>query len=343
MPIPTVIDDLLAGREPSIVDLESLFDDLLTGTLPDAAIGGLLVALRTVPSTGQRLAGLARVLRRRRRAVRCRVRPLVDTCGTGGDGASTFNISTTVAFVVAACGGAVAKHGNRAVTSKAGSADVIEALGLPLDLAPEESARLVDACGFAFLFAPTHHPAVAHVAQARKALGIRTDFNLLGPLSNPALADYQVLGVFAPDLTEVMATALRELGSKGALVVHCGGLDEVGVHDVTVGHRLHDGVIEPFRLDPTDLGIDRAPLEALRGGDAEENAAILRAVLEGEPGPRSDVVALGTAATLEVAGLVPNLTVGLERAREALRSGAAARVLERVREGARRARAETVS
>jgi anthranilate phosphoribosyltransferase len=260
----------------------------------------------------------------------------VDTCGTGGDRSFTFNISTAAALVVAAAGGAVAKHGNRSVSSRAGSADVLEASGAVLTLGPREAARTLDATGFAFLFAPVFHPAMSNVAPVRKALGIRTLFNLLGPLANPALAQRQLLGVYDPSMTRVMAEALVDLGCESALVIHCEGLDEIGLHGVTQGHFVNDGSVSSFFLDPRDLKVAKAPLEALSGGDAQKNAEILKAVLEGEPGPRSDVVALNAAAALGVAGLTRDLAAGLGVAREVLKSGSAARVLTRYVETTKR-------
>ncbi|MGH9336333.1 MAG: anthranilate phosphoribosyltransferase, partial [Vicinamibacteria bacterium] len=282
------------------------------------------------------LSACARAMRAHRIAVSTEVRPLVDTCGTGGDRTGTFNVSTAAALVVAAAGGAVAKHGNRSVSSQAGSADVLEASGAVLSLGPREAARALDATGFAFLFAPVFHPAMANVAPVRKALGIRTLFNLLGPLANPALAQRQLLGVYDPAMTRVMAEALLELGCESALVIHCDGLDEIGLHGVTRGHFVNDESVTSFSLDPRDLGLPRAPLEALKGGDAAMNAEILKQVLEGETGPRADVVAINAAAALGVAGLTRDLAEGIDVAREVLKNGSASRVLARYVETSQR-------
>jgi len=269
--------------------------------------------------------------------VSVQVRPLVDTCGTGGDGAGSFNVSTAAALVVAAAGCAVAKHGNRAVSSKVGSADVLEAAGCALDLPPEAAALLLDATGFAFLFAPAFHPALRHAAPVRRALGVRTLFNLLGPLANPALAPFQLLGVYAPALTLPVAEALRELGTAAALVVHCDGLDEIGLHAATVGHRLREGRIEPFRFEPEALGLPRAALAAIAGTDSPAgNAALLRESLGGAAGARSDVVAVNAAAALELCGAARDLAHGLAIARRCQSSGAALRVLERHAESSTR-------
>ncbi len=327
-----LIDDLLAQRDVEPERLEAALHEVMTGGADPIPTAGLLVALRARPVDGQTLAALARVLRRHRVAVTCQVRPLIDTCGTGGDGSGSFNISTAAALVVAAAGAAVAKHGNRGVSSKTGSADVLESAGVALDLGPQAAAKLIDAAGFAFLFAPRFHPAMAHVMPVRRALGVRTHFNLLGPLSNPALAEFQLLGVYAPDLTRPMAEALLALGTRGALVVHCDGLDEIGLHAVTRGHRVVEGVIEEFAFDPRDLGLQHAPnLDAIAGGDAAENNAILQAVLRGEDqGARADIVALNAGAALWIGGLAKDLDVGYREAHVLLRQGAAARVLDRV-------------
>jgi anthranilate phosphoribosyltransferase len=335
--ISQLIEDLLSEDPVEPMRLEDALHRIMLGDVPEAQTAGLLVALRTREPDAATLAACARAMRAHRLAVHAEVRPLIDTCGTGGDKAGTFNISTAAALVVAAAGGAVAKHGNRSVSSRAGSADVIEASGCSLDVGPQGARRLLDATGFAFLYAPVFHPAMANVAPVRRALGIRTLFNLLGPLANPALAGCQLLGVYDPSLTEVMAEALRELGTEAAWVVHCDGLDEIGLHGVTRGHLVKDGSIQPFTLNPEELGLGAAPLDALRGGEAEENAVILRSVLEGEKGPRSDVVALNAAAALYVSGLARDVSEGLDSARDALESGRALRVLERYAESSQRA------
>lgn len=334
--IPSLIEDLLSNRPVEPRRVEDMLHRIMLGEVPEAQSAGLLVALRTRPLDAPTLAACARAMRAHRLAVHAEVRPLIDTCGTGGDRTGTFNISTAAALVVAAAGGAVAKHGNRSVSSRAGSADVVEAAGCSLDVGPAGARTLLDATGFAFLFAPVFHPAMAHVAPVRRALGIRTLFNLLGPLTNPALAQCQLVGVYDPDLTEVMAKALGELGTEGALVVHCDGLDEIGLHGITRGHWARDGRLEPFVLDPEDLGLEPAPLDRLRGGEAQENADILRSVLSGETGPRREVVALNAAAALFVAGLVRDLRDGLHTAGDALDSGRALRVLERYAESSQR-------
>lgn len=335
--ISQLIRDAVAGRgvEPSA--LEDALHTIMAGDAEPVQVAGLLVALATQAPDAKSLAAAARALRAHRVAIHPNVRPLIDTCGTGGDGAGTFNISTAAAMVVAAAGGAVAKHGNRGVSSPVGSADVLQAAGCKLDLNADRATELLDACGFVFMFAPAFHPAMAHVAPVRRSLGVRTLFNLLGPLANPALAEYQLLGVYDPAATSVMAEALLELGSKGALVVHCDGLDECGLHAVTRGHRLKDGAITEIEIDPARVGIARADVSELAGaGTAEENAAQLRESLGGTAGARSDVVALNAGAALEVAGIASDLADGVARARDCMESGAALRVLDRYAESSSR-------
>lgn len=327
--LQTVIKAVLAGRTPEAAAVEDGMHTIMRGEADPALFGGFLVALASRPVEPSHLAAAARAMRAHRVAIHPQVRPLVDTCGTGGDGAGTFNISTGAAMVVAAAGCAVAKHGNRGVSSKVGSADVLEQLGCKLDLAPADACRLIDATGFAFLFAPAFHPAMKHAAPVRRALGIRTIFNMLGPLANPALAEFQLLGVFDPSLTETMARTLLELGSKGALVVHCSGLDEIGLHAPTIAHRLKDGQVTQVTIEPESLGIARQPVSALAGGDAATNARIIREALGGSAGACSDIVALNAAAALEVAGQVADLGEGLVLARELMSSGAAVAVLDR--------------
>lgn len=328
--IAPLLETLLSGETADSGALEAALHRILSGEADVAQTAGLLVALRVRAPDASTLAACARAMRSHRKAVVSQIRPLVDTCGTGGDRSGTFNISTASALVVAAAGGAVAKHGNRSVSSITGSADVLEAFGAQLHLEPEAAARILDATGFVFLFAPAFHPAMAHVGPARRALGIRTLFNVLGPLANPALADRQLVGVYDPGLTETVALALRDLGCEAAMVVHCEGLDEIGLHAPTRGHRLDRGEVAPFEIRPEDHGIEPAPVSALAGGATEENARILRAVLGGEEqGPKREVVALNAGAALTVAGLAPDVAAGVEAAREALSSGQALRTLER--------------
>jgi len=336
--IPPLIQSVVSGDPVDPAAVEDALHEIMQGKADPVQVGGLLIALASRPVEAPTLAAAARVLRAHQRSIHPNVRPLVDTCGTGGDGAGSFNISTTAAMVLAAAGCAVAKHGNRGVSSKVGSADVLEAAGCSLEIEPEAACQLLDATGFVFLFAPAFHPAMKNVADVRRRLGVRTMFNLLGPLANPAGSDFQLLGVYDASLTRVMCGALRELGAKGALVVHCAGLDEIGLHGVTTGHRLEDGEIRSFHLDPSDYGLKPAAVTELRGGDGEANVGHMRAVLGGEDrGARADVVAINAAAALFIAKRVKSIEDGIDVARELLGSGAGLRVLDRYAESSQRA------
>ncbi|GAB4514543.1 MAG: anthranilate phosphoribosyltransferase [Anaerolineae bacterium] len=319
-----VIAKLLDRQDLTLAEAEAAMDTIMAGEATPAQIGAFLVALRMKGETVEEIAGCARSMRRA--AVRVspnRGGPIVDTCGTGGDRTGTFNISTTTAFVVAGAGMAVAKHGNRSVSSKCGSADVLEALGVNLMLSADQVARCIDEVGIGFMFAPNFHPAMRYAIGPRRELGVRTVFNILGPLTNPAFATHQVLGVYDPALTEVMARVLAEMGSRAAFVVHgADGLDELSTTGVNRVSRLVDGRVETFDLDPTELGLPRARVEDLLGGDAQENAALCRRILSGEErGPRRDVVLLNAAAALATES--GDLQEGLARAAEAIDSGAA--------------------
>lgn len=324
--IPAILD---RRRPVDPAALEDALHSVMLGEVDPAACAGFLVALASRPIEAATIAAGARVMRSHRVAVPTVSRPIVDTCGTGGDASGSFNISTATAFVLAAGGVAVAKHGNRSVSSKVGSADVLEAAGCELELSAEEASRLLDATGFAFLYARSFHPAMRHVAPVRKSLAMRTIFNVLGPLTNPALADRQLLGVYDPELTEPVASALGMLGVEDALVVHCAGLDEFGLHAPTRGHRVRGQELETFELAPEDVGLARAPLEALRGGDVHVNLELMRGALAGEGGACADAVALNAGAGLLVAGRVATIAEGVEAARALQASGEALRVLER--------------
>ncbi|MDQ6959545.1 MAG: anthranilate phosphoribosyltransferase, partial [Mariprofundaceae bacterium] len=292
-----------------------------------------LMGLSIRGETPSILAGAARAMRDAATRIHPRTVGLLDTCGTGGDCASTFNISTTVALVVAAAGVPVAKHGNRAISSKSGSADVLEALGVQLNIAPEKVAECIDTTGIGFLFAPGHHPAMQHAAGPRRELGIRSIFNLLGPLTNPAHAEYQVLGVYAKDKLKLVANALRQLGTERALVVHGrDGLDEVTTTTLTDAIWVEQGVdqhapVREFEIDPAAFGMPYAKATDLAGGDAETNAAIIRDILDGKHGPARDIVLLNAAAALWVAGKTGGIAAGLRMAAEAIDSGKAAEAL----------------
>jgi len=331
---PALLDHLLAGHDLEGPRAEALMTAWLEGALDPALTAGLLVALRAKGVSGEELAAMAAVLRGAAAPVATRPEGLlVDTCGTGGDGADTFNISTAVAFTAAACGARVAKHGNRSASGRVGSADVLESLGIDLQ-AP--LPRVVDALrdtGVTFLFAPGWHPALAKVSSLRRTLGIRTVFNLLGPLVNPLNPDAQVLGVARGDLLDPMATALWRLGVRRAVVVHgAGGLDEASLAGPSELRLVDAGQIRSEWLEPEALGLRLAPLSALAGGDRAANAAILEAVLRGEGSDaQRDVVSLNTALVLWVAGLSPTPSAGLAEARQALATGMAWQKVEELR------------
>jgi anthranilate phosphoribosyltransferase len=329
MDIREAIADLVEGKDLTETKAEAVMEQIMTGGATPAQIGGFLIALRLKGETPQEVTGFARAMRRNSVPVLPRRRPLADTCGTGGDGTGTFNISTTAAFVVAGAGLAVSKHGNRSVSSKCGSADVLRDLGVCLELSPEQVAACIDEVGIGFLYAPLLHPAMKHAIGPRREMGVRTVFNVLGPLTNPAGAQVQVLGVYDGALTEMLAQVLNSLGSQAAFVVHgSDGLDELTTTGPSRITQLQGGRVRTFTLDPLELGLPRATLSDLEGGDAEENAAILHAVLDGEPGPRRDVVLLNAAATLVAGGLAADLPEGLSLAAQSIDSGAARNKLE---------------
>ncbi|MBI1799929.1 MAG: anthranilate phosphoribosyltransferase [Candidatus Eisenbacteria bacterium] len=317
------------AQEPIPRELaETVMEQILAGEATPAQIGAFAVAMRMKGETPDEIAGMASAMRRRVPPIRTRRSPLIDTCGTGGDNAGTFNISTTVALVTAACGVAVAKHGNRAVSSRTGSADVLESLGVRIDLTPESAARSLDLHGITFLFAPNYHASLRHAAGPRREIGVRTVFNVLGPLTNPAGATRQLLGVFSDTLVRPVAEVLRMLGSERAWVVHGrDGLDELTVFDRTHVAELAGGEIREFELDPAALGLNDTDRAGVAGGDAAENAARVRSVLGGAKGAARNIVALNTAAALWVSGTCESLEAGITRAHDALDSGAAARKL----------------
>jgi anthranilate phosphoribosyltransferase len=324
MKIREAIGHVLVGEHLTEAEAEGVMEQIMQGEATPAQIGGLLIALRLKGETVEEVAGFARAMRNKAISVKPRCSSVIDTCGTGGDGASTFNISTVAAFVVAGAGLAVAKHGNRSVSSRCGSADVLEALGVNLDLSPEGVAACIDEVGIGFLFAPHLHPAMRHAIGPRREMGVRTVFNILGPLTNPAGAQAQIVGVYDAALTEVLAHVLNSLGSEAAFVVHgAGGLDEFSTIGPNRVAQLRDRKVSNFRLDPLDLDLPRATLADLRGGSPLENAAIARDVLDGAQGARRDVVLLNASAALVVGGVAENLWRGLDLAAESIDCGAA--------------------
>jgi anthranilate synthase/phosphoribosyltransferase len=327
--LPEAIERALLAEHLSVDEAEAVMLRIMGGEATPAQIGGYLAALRAKGETTAEITGFARAMRRFATAVRPSRRPLIDTCGTGGDRAGTFNVSTTAALVVAAAGVAVAKHGNRSVSSKSGSADVLQALGVKLDLPPEVMARCIDEVGFGFLFAPMLHPAMKHAIGPRREMGVRTVFNILGPLTNPAGATMQIVGVFDRALIEPLANVLHDLGVEGAYVVNSAdGLDELSVTGRNYVACLRDGHVSRFELDPGDYGLSIAPLASVRGGDATENACITRDILAGERGARRDMVLLNAGAALVAANVATDLHEGIRRAADAIDSGRATQVLD---------------
>ena len=307
------------------------FMHIMSGAAGEAQVGGLLVGLAAKGTTVEELVGAAQVMREKVVPVGCAPDGgvVLDTCGTGGDVRGTFNISTAAALIVAAAGVKVVKHGNRSASSKSGSADVLEKLGVKIEVTPQQLRRCLDEAGFCFAFARAHHPAMKFVAPARTALGIPTIFNLLGPLTNPAKARHQLLGVFAPELTDRLATVLRELGSERAWVVHADdGLDELSTLGPTRVSELRDGEVHTWSLDPRKLGLPYARLSDLQVDSAEESADVIRRILWGQTGPPRDIVALNAAAALVVAGREREMAQALRRAEEAIDSGRGQRTLE---------------
>jgi anthranilate phosphoribosyltransferase len=332
MTIQQALVHLLDGRSLDRAQACAVMGEIMRGEATPAQIGGFLVALRAKGETPDEIAGCAEAMRGQVLPVRPRRDDLVDTAGTGGDGARTINISTAAALVAAAAGAAVAKHGNRAVSSACGSADVLEALGFELVQEPDRIARSIDELGFGFLFAPAHHPGFRHAAPVRKELATRTVFNVLGPLTNPAGARAQVVGVYSPQLVRTIAEVLTRLGARRAFVVHgAGGIDELSPVGSNLVCEVVDGAVNERELDPeAELGIPRCSVDELRGGTPEENAGAIREVLAGANGGRRSAILLNAAGAIAAAGHAADLREGLERAREAIDSGAAAERLERL-------------
>jgi anthranilate phosphoribosyltransferase len=302
--------------------------EILSGEATPAQLGAFLVALRLKDETVDEIAAMAAVMREH--ALHVEVEgPLLDTCGTGGDERGTFNVSTAAAFVAAGAGVRIAKHGNRAMTSGCGSADVLEALGAKIDLGPEQVAECIEHTGFGFMFAQVFHPAMKHAAGPRREIGVRTVFNILGPLTNPAGAQHQLLGVARPDLAPKIAEALQRLGGKHALVVHgTDGVDELSINGQSIVHEIRNGQLRVFSVSAEDAGLPAAAPETIRGGNPEENAATLREVLGGAPGPIRNVVVLNAAAALVAADAVSELKEGARVAADVIDSGAARKKLE---------------
>ncbi len=323
----TIFAGFIKGEHPTPEDTRAALTAILSGNSDDGQIGAFLMGLEMVGVTADDIRIGAELLRANMTAVSIPGR-IVDTVGTGGDGLATYNISTAAAFVCAGAGAKVAKHGSRAVSSKSGSSDVLTALGVGLDIPPGRAAMCVEDCGVGFLFAPKHHSAMRHVASARASLGMRTLFNLLGPMSNPAGAKRQLIGVFDKKWSKPMAEALRDLGSEHVWIVHGhDGLDEITTTGKTYVTELKDGKIKSFTIKPEDFGIPKAKIEDLRGGNSEVNAEAIMAILNGREGAYRDIVILNAAATLLVGGLVDTMEDGIERAKKSIDDGAAYKAL----------------
>ena len=324
-----LIEKLQRRQDLTREEAAAAMEAIMEGRAQPAQIAGLLVGLSMKGERPDEIVGLAQTMRSRATRLARDHGPVFDTCGTGGDRAETFNVSTVAALVLAACGVRVAKHGNRSVSSKCGSADLFEALGVNVAAEPAIVERCLAEAGIAFFFAPTFHPSMRHAGPTRKDLGVRTAFNLLGPLTNPAGASRQLVGVPRPELTELVARSLALLGSERAWVVHgADGLDEISTTGYTKVSECRDGAVNTFYVHPADFGLAKAAPAQLRGGDAAANAAIARAVLAGTPGAPRDIVLLNAAASLLIAGRVPSIKDGAKEAAAALDSGAAAGVLD---------------
>lgn len=332
--LPQAIRRAMDGQHLEREEMHEVFGQVMDGAASDVLKSALLVALRMKGETAEEITGAAMAMRERVTPLDYaddRRDDLVDTCGTGGDGRGTFNISTVAALVAAGAGANVAKHGNRAVSSSCGSADVLSALGVAIDLDAARMSEVLRRAGIAFLFAPKLHPAMAAVAGVRKELAVRTIFNVLGPLTNPAFARRQVLGVYAERLVEVVAQVLAALGARHALVVHSrDGLDEISISAATRVCEVRDGELRSYEVTPEELGLPRHPIEAVAGGDARENAAIARDVLNGANGARHDIVVANAGAALYVGGLAPSIRDGVALAKESIASGRASAKLQQL-------------
>ena len=318
--IQTVIDKTDLSKD----EMRSVMNNIMTGECSDAQIAGFLVGLRSKGETVDEITAAANVMRELASRVHINHNNLIDTCGTGGDGHSTFNISTTAAFVVAAAGGYVAKHGNRSVSSKSGSADVLETAGVKLELTPEQVAQCVDEIGIGFMFAPMHHSAMKHAIGARKELGVRTVFNVLGPLTNPAGAKRQVMGVFSQDWLETLANVLKNLGSEQVMIVHSeDGMDEISISAATNIAELKDGEIKTYQIEPEQFGMQRADISTLAVENVEESFKVMQAVLDNQGGPTQDIVVLNAGAAIYTAGIEDSLDSGIASARQVIENGSA--------------------
>ncbi len=328
----SVLKKLLEKKSLDAQEIQSCFQHILSGQVPPSLMAAFLVALRMKGENAAELAAASLALRKAAVPFETKISNLVDSCGTGGDHSNTFNISTAAALVAAAAGAKVAKHGNRSVSSQAGSADVLEALGVRIEISPQATEKCLQHTGFAFLFAPLYHPSMKYVASVRKELGIRTVFNLVGPLANPAQVKRQLMGVWDEAYIDLMGEVLLKLGCQKALVVRSqDGLDEMSLTTYTEVCELNAGKLSHYQIYPDKLGLKTCTKKDLLGGDAKVNAQIIEGIIKGEKGPRRDVVLLNAAAILYVSDLVRELELGIDKAEEAIRSGKALKVLEDLR------------
>jgi len=326
----SLIAKVATGQSLSREEAEAAFDIMMSGEATPSQIGGFLMALRVRGETVEEIAGAVATMRAKATPVEAPA-GAIDVVGTGGDAAGTYNISTSAALVVAGAGVPVAKHGNRALSSKSGAADVLKALGVNIELAPDMVARCIREAGIGFMFAPAHHAAMRHVGPSRVELGTRTIFNLLGPLSNPAGVKHLVVGMFSPDWLEPAANVLKDLGTEAAWMVHgAGGVDEISIAGKSTVVELKNGRITRFEISPADVGLSEAPLDAIKGGDAEVNASALRALLEGATGPYRDTVLMNAGAALVVAGKANDFAEGVTLAAASIDQGKAKESLEKL-------------
>lgn len=329
MNIQTAIKMVIANQNLSTTDMTAVMQQIMTGECTPAQIGGFLVGLRMKGENIDEISAAATVMRELSTRVKVDAKHLVDTCGTGGDASGSFNISTASAIVAAAAGARVAKHGNRSVSSKSGSADVLEAAGVNLDITPEQVGACIEQVGVGFMFAQKHHSAMRHAIGPRKEMAVRTIFNVLGPLTNPAGAPNQVIGVFDGDLVEPLANVLKNLGSRHVMVVHGDdGMDEISISAKTRVAELKDGEVTCYTLSPTDFGLEMADLADLKVDSVEQSLAMIQSVLGNTPGPALDIVALNAGAAIYVSGLAESMTIGVQMAQSAIADGRASEVLD---------------
>lgn len=323
--IQEAIHKLVTKTDLSLGEAAGVMDEIMSGEATHSQIGAYLTAMSMKGETVSEIVGSAQTMRARAVKIGPSVDRLIDTCGTGGDGSNSFNVSTAAAFVVAGCGIPVAKHGNRSVSSRCGSADVLEALGVSVDMTPDQTREAIEQVGIGFLFAPTYHPAMRHAALPRREIGIKSIFNILGPLANPAGARYQVVGVFSPHMVRKMADALALLGlERGMVVSGVSGLDEIPCFETARVCLIEGGLVEEFDLDPRDHGMDLSGcMDEIRGGNAARNAQLILDVLSGNTGVTRDIVILNAAAAIFVSGQAPDLRTGIEAASDSIDSGAA--------------------